>query len=184
MKQAQTYQHRRRHYFIDAKLQGRLLWSLTILEVLLFAIAMFVIYVDMQATLEDSLYRVHQEVPRGRPLLFQELWLSLPWVIGINVLLVLYVDSQWKKAVRPIVMQLQEILIKVKRLDLRHRVVDAEAHDVLSSANEWLKKERERYSTILAVVDDLPESIDKNNNINSVQLQQQLKMLQKIISNS
>ena len=182
MKQTRIFRHRRHRHFIDTKIQGHLIWSLLILEVLLFAIGMVVIYLDMQTMLDDRVYRVH-ELPLDRPLLLQGLWTNLPWIIGINILLILYVDAHWKKKVRPIVIQLQDILCKVKRLDLRHRVVNAKDHDVLASASDWLKNERERYSAILALSNELPESIDKNNQADLIQFQQQLKTLQKTISN-
>ena len=182
MKQEITHPYRRRRHFVDPRMQGRLLWGLIGLELLLFTIAMFVIYFDMQRILEESLYRVHQQLPSGRPLLLQALWVTVPWVVGINILLVLYVDSIWKKALRPIISQLQEILIKVKRLDLRHRVDHAEEHEVLQSANEWLKKERERYSTILALTKDLPKTLDSTNKVKLTQVQQQLRALRQAIS--
>ena len=177
MKQEITHPYRRRRHFVDPRMQGRLLWGLIGLELLLFTIAMFVIYFDMQRILEESLYRVHQQLPSGRPLLLQALWVTVPWVVGNNILLVLYVDSIWKKALRPIISQLQEILIKVKRLDLRHRVDHAEEHEVLQSANEWLKKERERYSTIAALSNGLPEDVEINNKIMLEKLQSQLQAL-------
>ena len=182
MKPARIFRYRRRRHYIDAKIQGHLIWSLIVLEVLLFAVGMVVIYLDMQSMLDDRLYRVH-DLPLNRPLLLQGLWTNLPWIIGINILLVLYVDAHWKKKIRPIVLQLQEILCKVKRLDLRHRVVNEEEHDVLASANDWLKTERERYSAILALSNELPGSIDKNDQAGLRQLQRQLTTLQETISN-
>ena len=182
MKQARVLRHRRRRHFIDAKIQGHLIWSLILLEVVLFAIGMVVIYLDMQSMLDDRLYRVH-ELSLNRPLLLQGLWKNLPWIIGINILLILYVDAHWKKRVRPIVMELQDILCKVKRLDLRHRVVNNQEHDVLASASDWLKIERERYSAILALCNELPTSLAKNNQAGLLQLQQQLTTLQATISN-
>lgn len=151
-----THQHRRNRRFVDKMIQGQLLWGLIIVESLLFAVGLFVIYNDLQLVLQSSMYRVHQEVQGGRPLLLKELLLIFPWVITANLLLVVVVDRRWKRLVRNIVLQLQDILHRVKRLDLRVYHIQQTDHEVLQQAKKWLDKERDRNASLHARFNDFP----------------------------
>lgn len=138
------HHYRRRRRFVDKKIQGRLLWGLIIIESLLFTAGMVFIYADLQAALQDNIYRVHQSWNSGRPLLLQALLSILPWIIGANVALIAMVDYRWKQRVHRIILPLQYILKRIKDLDLRTFHDVPSDHEVLQQAKLWLDAERER----------------------------------------
>ena len=57
--QPTSYQARRKKY-VDTSIQGRLIGALLILEVLIFALAMWFVYQELQTAIDNNLYRVHQ----------------------------------------------------------------------------------------------------------------------------
>ena len=178
----QIHQHyRRRRRFVDKMIQGRLLWGLIIIESLLFTAGMIVIYADLQQVLQESIYRVHQEANSGRPVLLKELLMIFPWIITVNLMLLVIVDHRWKKVVRGIVMQLQDILYKVKRLDLRIYPIQQTDHEVLQRAKTWLDKERDRHISLQARVDEIPEQVDVNNAEQLSRIREQLKSMGRLL---
>ena len=179
---SEQIQHfRRRRRFVDKMIQGQLVWGLIVIESLLFTAGMFVIYTDLQSVLQANIYRVHQEVGSGRPILLKELLMIFPWIISINLLLLLVVDRRWKKVVRRIVMQLQDILHRVKRLDLRVYPIEQSGHEVLRHAHAWLGKERDRYSSLLSRLDEIPEHIDVGNEQSLHQVRECLKRMGRLL---
>lgn len=177
----QTYQHRRRRHFVDKMIQGQLLWGLISIECLLFTVGMFVIYSDLQIVLQDSMYRVHQEAKGGRSLLLKELLLIFPWIITANLLLVLVVDRRWKRLVRNIVLQLQDILYRVRRLDLRIYPVQQTDHEVLQHAKQWLDKERDRNAHLQTQVREVSELTNDGGAIELHQMRERLKTMSRLL---
>ncbi len=62
--------NQRRRHFVDASLQGSLVLALLAVEVALFVLALLWIHADLQAVIDERLYRVHQIAP-SRPVLMQ-----------------------------------------------------------------------------------------------------------------
>lgn len=176
-----AYYHRRRRRFVDKMIQGQLLWGLIIIESLLFTAGMIVIYNDLQAALTDNMYRVHQETHSGRPILLKELLMIFPWIITANLLLMISVDRRWKRVVRQIVVQLQDILHRVKRLDLRVYTVRQTGHEVLQHAKAWLDKERDRYAGLRAQMKQIPEHIDSRDPAELHRLRERLKSMGRLL---
>lgn len=160
MNEQATHPHRRRRRFVDKMIQGQLLWGLIIIESLLFTVGMLVIYADLQQTLQNTMYRVHQELNGGRPILLKVLLLILPWIITANLLLMVAVDRRWKRVVRSIVFQLQDILYRVKRLDLRVYPIQQSDHEVLQHAKHWLHMERERNARLQARINEISDQLN------------------------
>ena len=173
--------YRRRRRFVDKVIQGQLLLALIIIESLLFTIGMVVIYNDLQGVIQDNIYRVHQEVASGRPILMKELLMIFPWIISINLLILVYVDRRWKKIVRGILRHLQDILHRVKRLDLRVYPVQQNEHEVLQKAKGWLDKERDRYSSLIARMNELPDTIDMNDHDAVYHARERLKSMSRLL---
>lgn len=176
-----AYSYRRRRRFVDKMIQGQLLWGLIIIECLLFSSGMIIIYNDLQMTLQDSMYRVHQEINGGRPLLLKELMLIFPWIITANLLLVVIVDRRWKKVVRKIVFQLQDILYRVKRLDLRIYSIQQTDHEVLQHAKQWLDKERDRNARLQAQMREISELTKAGDTAELHQVRERLKNMGKLL---
>lgn len=175
--------YRRRRRFVDKVIQGQLLWWLIIIESLLFTIGMFVIYTDLQGVITENIFRVHQQGSTGRPVLLKELLIIFPWIIAANLLLVIAVDRHWKKIVRTIIMQLQDVLYRIKRLDLRIFPVQQSDHEVLQSARQWLDKERDRYTSLQNRMKDIPETIDQTDAKSIYQIRETLKSMSRVLPN-
>ena len=176
MNQPQQH-HRRRQHLIDKKVQGQFLTALVIIEVLIFALGMMMVYQDMQAVMEDNLYRVHQHVQGGRPLLLKQLLLTVPWIIGVNIVLLIIADRIWQRNVQVIVAELQAVLEKVRKLDLRGYHVHGDQHEVLQQAEHWFGVERERYHQLHTGVHQLPEQLEDSDQHGVTQLRNQLNAL-------
>lgn len=184
MKNQANYPYRRRRRFVDKMIQGKLLFGLIIIESLLFTAGMIFIYNDLQSALQSSMYRVHQDVDSGRPLLLKELLIIFPWIIAANLALVVLVDRRWKRVVRQIIFQLQDILYRVKRLDLRAYTIKHTDHEVLQTAKQWLDKERDRNASLQARVHNLPEKINIENTIELHQVRENLKSAARLLPDS
>jgi len=177
----QAHQYRRRRRFVDKVIQGQLLWGLIVIESLLFTAGMLVIYNDLQITLQENMYRVHQDGGSGRPLLLKELVLIFPWIITANLLLVIVVDRRWKKVVRNIILHLQDILYRVRRLDLRIYPVQQSDHEVLQQAKKWLDKERDRNASLQSRVNELPAQVNITDNAELHHLRESLKTMGRLL---
>lgn len=176
-----SHSYRRRRRFVDKVIQGQLLWGLIIIESLLFSAGMIIIFNDLQMTLQDSMYRVHQEINGGRPLLLKELMLIFPWIITANLLLVVIVDRRWKRVVRKIVFQLQDILYKVKRLDLRVYPIQQTEHEVLQHAKLWLDRERDRNARLQAQMREITDLTKPGDREVLHQVRERLKNMGKLL---
>lgn len=173
--------YRRRRRFVDKVIQGQLLWGLIIIESLLFTAGMLVIYTDLQHALQTSMYRVHQEINGERPILLKELLIIFPWIITANLLLMVVVDRRWKRVVRNIIFQLQDILYRVKRLDLRVYPIQQTDHEVLQRAKQWLNKERDRNSSLQMRVNDIPDQLNINNTAELHRVRESLKTMSRLL---
>ena len=151
--------NQRRRHFVDASLQGSLVLALLAVEVALFVLALLWIHADLQAVIDERLYRVHQIAP-SRPVLMQAIWQVLPWLLAANVLAVWLADRLWNIRLRRILGPLQADLDAAAQLDLR-RLPEAEPeHPVLAAASAWLRTERERNLAIRRLADALDPGLD------------------------
>ncbi len=178
---SQTHEYRRRRRFVDKMIQGQLLWGLIVIETLLFTVGMLVIYNDLQSVVQDSIYRIHQDANDGRSLLFKELMLIFPWIITVNLFLIILVDRRWKRVVRHIILQLQDMLYRVKRLDLRIYLIQQTDHHVLQQAKLWLDKERDRNTRLQRHINELPVKIDSANLSDVHKLRENLKAMSRLL---
>ena len=151
--------HVRRKKYIDSNIQGRLIVGLLLLEVILFAIAMWFVYQELQIAIDTSLYRIHKPQADSVPILFNALLTTVPWIIFVNLMLLIGLNQFWNKYLVGIVEPLRVIIYRLNTLDLRHhREVDAE-HLVIENAQYWMRQERERCKKIRALTQSLSTEI-------------------------
>ncbi|MDH5409027.1 MAG: hypothetical protein OEY00_10480 [Gammaproteobacteria bacterium] len=181
MNQQQVHQHRRHKRLIDKKVQGQFLTVLVLIEVAIFAIGMFVIYQEMHAAVESNLYRVHQIADDGRPLLIMAMLMIIPWVIGINIILLIIAARIWQRNIQVIVTDLQDILSRVKQLDLRGYHIHAEHHEVLQKADRWFEVERERYHRLHVEAVDLPSGLEQISTEQTTEIRNRLITIRNIL---
>jgi hypothetical protein len=168
--------HARRRHFIDRNVQGRLIAGLILIEVLLFAAAMWFVYLQMQTAIDQELYRVHQLATRSSPLLISALRQTLPWIVLANLLVLFSIDWIWGSYVNMIIHKLRQLARQVAALDLRSQPNAAE-HDVLRQAMQWVASEQARCQTIRQLVLALPVQTESMQTASHRQLIEQLRHL-------
>jgi len=151
--------HVRRKKYIDSNIQGRLIVGLLLLEVILFAIAMWFVYQELQMAIDNSLYRVHKPQVDSTPILFNALFATVPWIIFVNVLLLIGLNQLWSKYLVGIIEPLRIIINRLKSMDLRGYQDVGTEHLVLEHAQHWIYQERERCKKIRELAQSLPTEI-------------------------
>ncbi len=140
-------------------LQGRLLRQMIVGELLLFVVALFGVWWGMREAVEASLYRVHQP-PAGLPVLVTQLLWFVPLIVLINLLAVGWSERRWRRRVRAIVGELDPLLERIRRADLRRLpAAGAVRHPVLEAARHWCAAEQNRFGEIARCIDSLPETL-------------------------
>ena len=169
--------HVRRRRFVDRHLQGRLITGLILIEMLLFAAAMWFVYQEMQSAIDQALYRVHQVVARSSPVLLHALYQTVPWIIVVNLLVLVSIDRVWAAHINTIIGKLRQSAQKVAALDLRSQHDNTE-HEVLRLAKRWLEAEQSRCQQIRHLVQALPDKPDPTDTAKQQKLIEQLRLLQ------
>jgi len=157
---AKTAVEQRHRHYVDKLLQGRLVVGLVVFEVLLFGVAMFVLYQDLSNVVEQSMYRAHATEHRTLPLLLSELLRIGAVLIAINVVAVIGGTRLWRTRVDAIVETLERLLLSVHALDFRGADEPESGHEVLQNAGKWRQRERDRCEKIRAVVESLDSNVD------------------------
>lgn len=169
----------RRKKYIDTNIQGRLIAALLLLEVVLFTVAMWFVYQELQTAIDSSLYRVHKPAVDSAPILFNALVTTVPWVILVNVLMLVGIDQLWGKHLGNIIKPLRKIITDLNTMDLRtHPDIGAE-HKVLDHARDWIVQERERCNKIRKLTQSLPDQINLSNSEDKENLSESLKSIKR-----
>jgi hypothetical protein len=168
--------HVRRRHFVDRSVQGSLIAGLILIEVVLFAAAMWFVYQEMQSAIDQQLYRVHQVTTHSSPVLLHALYQTVPWIVLVNLLVLVTIDRVWGRYINIIIGKLRRSAQKVAALDLRSQRYDTE-HEVLRQAGLWIESERSRCQQIRRLVQALP---DKPNALDAAARQQLREQLQQI----
>ena len=147
--------NKRRRYYIDRLVQGKLLGLLLLFEALLFIAAMGVVYLELQGadTPVPSVVRVSGSMLLG------VLLRVLPWVLVANLVMVLVIGRIWGGYVKSIVNPLKLLLSSVEKLDLRGNGRIDSRHEALDIGRRWILKERERNLEIRACISAIGEDI-------------------------
>ena len=183
MNQQQTSpdHQKRRRYFIDRFVQGRLIISLVLLEVLIFGTAMWFVSADLQHLIDTNLYRIHQVQTDSLPVLINSLKQVIPWIILVNVFALIMLDKIWAGYIRSIVDELQNIFSDLKSL----RIIQPEKvkgeHEVIARAKDWLLYERQRNQDIRKLVNALPDDLSSLDSTTQQQVSDSLGKIQQLL---
>lgn len=180
-KQTSPAMQQRRRYFIDRFVQGRLLISLILLEFVIFGVAMWFVYTDLQQHIDSSLYRVHQVQTNSLPVLLSSLLQVLPWIILLNVLVLIVVDKIWAGYIRRIVEELEDIFSDLKNLRIRPPAKIKGEHQVITQAKDWLLYEQQRNQDIRHLLDALPDDLNSLDSAGQYQLNEILVKIQQLL---
>jgi hypothetical protein len=154
--------HQPRHIrYIDERIQGRLLAATLVLDVIVFATAMVVLYFHLNQVIDEQLFRIHMGPQEGLPVLVSELLRVAPYIVLIKVLMMMLVEWVWLNYVRRIVVSLRTAFQAAAFLDLRLRPAPVVEHDVLDTAGDWIQDERLRCAQLRQLAEELRPDMDK-----------------------
>lgn len=167
----------RRKKFVDTNIQGRLIAGLLLLEIIVFAAAMGFVYQQLQTAIDINLYRVHQPDAENRAVLFNALVRTIPWIIGVNILMLIGIDRLWANYVTKIILSLRHIIERVAQFDLHSDSLVSPHHAVLHHAQLWVEAEQERCGNLRRLVQSIPDTVEQTD---STELTRLAEILQQI----
>lgn len=153
LSQQQNWHHNRKIHYIDHQLQKQLVIALVVLEVTLLSIAGFILYVRLNAIVDENLYRIHFS---GQPAMFSVLLKESLQIMGglaaVNLIALLMADRIWSRHVNGIMKSLRDLLSRTRNLDLRPDNEVQDQHPVLAMTLAWRDMERTRNKVMRKLV--------------------------------
>lgn len=156
-----TPHHKRKIHYIDAAVQNRLLFSFVLLEVLLIAAGMIVLYLDLKEVADENLFRIH--LAANEPLsavLFREAIQALAVLVTLNVAALGLAQCLWSRYLDSILYPFSGLLSRTGDLDFTRDEICEQRHTVLAHAVAWREIERARCQGIRAELSKLDENAD------------------------
>ena len=161
VKQQQNKGERRRRYYVDVCIQGGLVAAIVLFEVALFLVVMLMLRYNLNLAIEEQLYRIHVGPQDGLPVLISELFVLMPYIIVVNLAMVICIDWVWSNYVGRIIEPLKERLQSARSLDLRAGPVRAIRHEVLDKADSWILDENQRCRKLQRLINELSPEMDR-----------------------
>jgi hypothetical protein len=144
---------RRRIRLVDHVLQKSLLVALVLMETLLVACAIWVLYQALGKAIDENLYRVHFAGDVSvASLLIAEGAPVLAAMLGVNLLALIVADRIWAWYVDGILADLDALMAASTRLDFCARAPANSHHAVLDQAFGWRAVEAEQFAALRARV--------------------------------
>ncbi len=152
---------RRRTYYTDFDVQGRLLGSLVVMEVLVVCAALVYLYFRYGQIIERNLYRIHAVDKHG---IVPEFIAEFGYVViggGVLHLAALWLAHMiWARYVKAVLANFYVTLRKFRDLDFRAPEQPEEAHhEVLGLLARWRRAERERLHRVKLELRELAAAI-------------------------
>jgi len=174
---------RRKHKFIDATVQGRLLFALIGLELFLFTIAIFWLHHELSTIVEQNLYRVHYSNHEGAATLSGVVFMVVALVFVVNVIALWIADYIWRRYINSVVCVLKDILSGIGEMNFSKSSMHIQTdHDVLDKALQWKMQEQQYYSDIKEAISILPDEINPADENSIAQVEKDLEKLQSLIA--
>ncbi|MCR4299855.1 MAG: hypothetical protein NUV75_14090 [Gallionella sp.] len=149
---------KRRIVYVDDEVQKGLLIALVMIEILLVAGTLRVLYSQMGDVVEANLYRVHfSGKPHLYPLLLETALIGLSGLVAINVLMLWIAGWVWMRHVNSIVKPLRELLGKDEALDFSEDAAVHAPHKVVDLALAWRHTKRQRMLKLRTEIAKLSE---------------------------
>jgi hypothetical protein len=155
---------RRRRRYVDPALQKRLVAGLVVLESVLVAASVGVLYWHLNGLVEENLYRIHFTAARPLlPVLLRDALLLLGAFVVANMAVLLAVMHLWGRRVNSITDEFMLLLGKTRRLDFSADGPAQDNHQLLALTLNWRAKERARLAEIQEQVAKLEaEALGRN----------------------
>ena len=147
--------NKRHIHHINPQLQNRLIISFVIFELLLISATIFILYLDMNQVIEDSMFRIHiQEAPN---IIFFGLRLlqASAILLIVNFIIASFIVWFWRRYVNRIIDPLESIIDSNARLDFSARMPTDKHHEVLKLADNWLHRENTRFKSLRSCLTEL-----------------------------
>lgn len=144
--------------YVDEKIQKGLLVALVVLEVLLVAGTLWVLYRQMGEVLDANLYRVHfSQQPNIYPLLFKTGLMGIGALVAVNVIVLWVATWLWARHVDSIIRPFRELVAKVEALDFTEDQANDVLHEVVDLALAWRHSKRRILHKLRAEIAKLDE---------------------------
>ena len=144
----------RKIHYIDHVLQKWLLIALVVLEVIVLSVAGLILYLRLNAIVDESLYRIHfDNQPSMFSVLLKESLMILGGLVVANLLALFVADRIWSHYVRSIVLVLRGLLMSSRELDFRADHDVPQRHKVVTLALDWRHAERARHLVLHDLMD-------------------------------
>lgn len=154
----QTNPAKRRIVYVDEKVQKGLLVALVVLEILLVAATLWVLYVQMGEVVDANLYRVHfASQPNIYPLLLKTSLMGIAALVAVNVILLWVATWVWARHIDSIVRPFRELVAKVESLDFTEDQAQDVLHEVVDLALAWRHSKRRILHKLRAEIARLEE---------------------------
>lgn len=152
-------QSRRTIRYIDGAIQKWMLVGLVVMELLLTAGLLWILYQDLVQVIDENLYRIHQTDHESIfPLMLAEGAKILGYAFAVNVVAISLADRIWAFYVNRVVSRLSILMQLSRSLDWRENDIGA-THSVLVIALAWRYAERFRCSELRETVSELPDTL-------------------------
>lgn len=146
---------KRRIVYVDHSVQKWLLIALVMLEIILIAGALWLLYLQLISAVEANLYRAHATVRPDIYPLIKVAIIGLSGLLAINLIVLWLVDCLWARHLATILRPFTELVRRVEALDFSPDEISAKPHKVVELAHAWRETERQRLRDLRAAINQL-----------------------------
>lgn len=142
--------YQRKKILIDSRLQGRLILSMVLIEILILITAMFYLNHRFSVIIEHDLYAIHRSSQHDMLSAFAEL---IGWVIFgmglLNAVMLFIAHYIWSQQLSSVMHIFRNVLHQIRSLQLTPVEQGAKpVHELLILLDIWYSKERGRIKAI------------------------------------
>lgn len=149
---------KRRIIYVDEKVQRGLLIALVMLEVLLIAATLYMLYAQMSGIIDANLYRVHfSDKPNIYPILLNAAIVGVLGLIAVNALVLWVASWVWSRYIDSILKPFGDLIGRVQVLDFSEDVPIVISHHVVGLALAWRRAKRQDFLRLRQEVARLEE---------------------------
>ena len=154
---------KRHNHYINANLQNRLIISLVVLELVLISVSVWFVYQDMNQIIEDNMFRTHIQNVLSIEYFAGRVLQTMFILLIVNIIIASYIVWHWRRYVNSIVIPLEQMVNSIDALDFTLTTEKSAHHDAVVIADQWLHREKDRFTEIRNYISDI--NIDKTENM-------------------
>ncbi len=172
--------NRRKKLFIDQNIQGYLIMSLVLLEVVIVVTAMSYLYFEFNAIFDANIYQIHKSHSNSiYKLLDMEMAKVVIVTSLINLTVLFIANLLWLRHIKKIIAYFRNTMQSIKNLSLNFsRPDDLPSHDLTQQLEKWQQHEKTRAQKIHDLIISLPEDPEM---INKAELMISVNNLQSLL---